>query len=51
LTLIAAVCRPTVAGATSAYGWSLTLLDVIYVVGILALVALVALVGKAVEKL
>jgi hypothetical protein len=34
-----------------AYGWSLTLLDVIYVVGILALIAVVALVGKAVEKL
>jgi hypothetical protein len=33
------------------HGWSLTLLDVIYVVGILALIALVALVGKAVEKL
>ena len=32
-------------------GWSLTLLDVIYVAGILALIAIVALVGKAVEKL
>ena len=48
---MAAVCRPSSMGIEDAYGWSLTLLDVIYVVGILALIALVALVGKAVEKL
>jgi len=42
---------PGFAVAIPADGWSLTLLDVIYVVGILALIALVALVGKAVEKL
>jgi hypothetical protein len=33
------------------FGWSPTLLDVIYVVGILALIAIIALVGRAVEKL
>jgi len=42
---------PVLVVIEDAYGWSLTLLDVIYVVGILALIALVALVGKAVEKL
>jgi hypothetical protein len=45
------VCRPFSLLSRTVYGWSLTLLDVIYVVGILALIALVALVGKAVEKL
>ena len=48
---MAALCRPVFALSKTVYGWSLTLLDVIYVVGILALIALVALVGKAVEKL
>jgi hypothetical protein len=33
------------------YGWSSSMLDVIYVVAIIVLVAIVALVGKAVEKL
>jgi hypothetical protein len=43
---------PGVATATSGpFGWSSSMLDVIYVVAIIALIAIVALIGKAVEKL